>query len=473
MRLAALILSVFACKLVLCASDSSLLTLDPSKELPKAKSSNPEVKSSSSKKKRNELTLDYERCVGTDENPESNAIACGLASITNSITRLEADKVRYPRDLLLEDDESYRSKTPVKSAHKKQSSSLDRMLAKKDFMARINSDVLRGKLELEGSATACEAIKILTSPHFNGIGLEYLNDLPLIYLTKRSFSPYEAFLKRFQYADEYTEILKEYCIPDYKSPEAALTTPFTILSFAFLKPHICADPAVEKFFACLVKTQKGAFLSAEPVFFDYWLRGGQQSWKYLRIYFGNSASHDQSYNLATLITKKYYLNLLNQEMVQFILSIAEFDVNVRLEYAPSSKSSDDDFDFVITVMLSSPETEEDGCGMIPFFHRLVYNPAHSKLILPHVLKHPKLDVTVPTGKIFIEFQGASVIEYNNLSILYLAVLMANVTASNHLYDHPDILNGTETKEFVILIIKYSAVIFFSLIRQFLRSIFYK
>lgn len=324
------------------------------------------------------------------------------------------NKGRSPVDCLLSQDPRYLEYLRTKRSPNKAtaSSSITRKLARPDFMEQVSQAQLEKWLTLRDTSI-WDATKIIESPNFDGTKFSALNSLPLVYLKRRLIVPFIAFLRRFKY------------LPENELQSDDSTTPFTNLVLSFLEPGYLTDPTVDSFFKVLVETQFQAFETDEWRFFDTWLSAGSDAWRFLKIYFEAGPSKSKSESLTSVLTASDYTGPITPELIKYILSFKDFNINVQIPYT------------IVPGQVSA------------FFHIVALDSRFSQAFLSHVLKDPRLDVDVPTGKIIVNFDPAGSIVYENKPIVFLAAAIGNIRAFLDLMDCERII--VSNRDFVIFV----------------------
>ena len=349
-----------------------------------------------------------------------------------------------PLDLLALNDPSYltylSSKPPPKTSTPR--SSIARKLARPNFVKEFTPEQLENCLKLKG-CSSWEAIRILESPDFDGLRLNYLNELPLVYLKRQILSPFEAFLKRFKYQNEFDLLLEHHAV------YSATSTPFSNLVMKFMDHS--DDPCIELLFESLVKNQSTAFEPLEIFFFEVWLSGGTAAWRFLQFYFKYSASETKNRSLIQVLADKSYSGPLSRDLMKFLLSIETFDINAKIHY------------------LDRGDTDSSSSsGTTPFFHILVLDARLSISLLPEILTDPRLDVSVPTGSVTFAYESC-LLTHTDLPITYVAALSGNVWAIFHLMNHDEIFKVTWThKLFLFMIWHFLQILYLSLYNKYFK-----
>lgn len=390
--------------------------------------------------------------------PSKICTAAGIDDLNDDDHSLPSvENELMPIDRLASNDPKYleylASKKSIKS-----STSFKSILGKKDFMKMMKPETLQDWLEIH-TISVWQTAQILESPNFNGLGLKYLNSLPVHYIQKREIVPFEAFMNRFEYLDEFHLVLSTIESDDddtstkavgdeHSENSSSVSTPFTDLASAFSDPEALADPTLEPFFHCLLKTQPAAFHAIEVILFDDWLRTGPEAWKYIRTYFKESGSSTQSFNLASILASDKFADLLGPEFIEFLFKeIPEFNVNVRILYPE---------------ILEGDNSEEKAT---PLLHVLVLKPRLSEYFLSNLLKSPLLDVDVPTGKVTLRFTSCTV-SYVDQPIAFLAAAIFNLPAMFHLnFDGRALANFSSGHLLLFLIYHLFNILFRSLIND--------
>ena len=347
-----------------------------------------------------------------------------------------------PLDLLALNDPSYlaylSSKPPPKTSTPR--SSIARKLARPNVIKEFTPEQLENCLKLKG-CSSWEAIRILESPDFDGLRVDYLNELPLVYLKRQIFSPFDAFLKRFKYENEFDLIL------EHSAVYSATSTPFSNLVMKFMD-HI-DDPCIELLFESLVKNQSTAFEPLEIFFFEVWLSGGTPAWRFLQFYFKYSASETKSRSLIQVLADKSYSGPLTRGLMKFLLSIDAFDINAKIHCLDRGDTDSSSFD-------------------TPFLHILVLDARLSVTLLPEVLADPRLDVSVPTGSITFAYKSCR-LTHTDLPITYLAALSGDVWAIFHLMNHDEIFKVTWTHKLLLFLIwHFLQILYLSLYNKYFK-----
>lgn len=362
--------------------------------------------------------------------------------VINSNNTLKLTSSLFPLDLLALKDPSYlaylSSKPPPKTSTPR--SPIARKLARPNFVKEFTPEQLENCLKLKG-CSSWEAIRILESPDFDGLRLDYLNELPLVYLKRQILSPFEAFLKRFKYQNEL-DLLSEYSVLD-----SATYTPFSNLVMKFMD-HI-DDPCIELLFESLVKNQPAAFEPLEIFFFEVWLSIGTPSWRFLQFYFKYSASETKTRSLIQVLVDKSYSGPLTRDLMKFLLSIETFDINAKIHFLDRGDTDSFSFD-------------------TPFFHILVLDARLSTTLLPEVLADPRLDVSVPTGSVIFAYESCR-LTHTDLPIVYLAALSSNVWAIFHLMNHGEIFKVSWSHKLLFFMIwHFLQILYLSLYNKYFK-----
>lgn len=411
----------------------------------------PSPKSSSSKKWSQEL--EASTSVGIDDDEAMISMPPPVPYI-KTVPVVEVENERMPLDRLAQKDPVYlqylASKKPVKlnPTSSPRTQSLARKLAKESFMKVIDPQTLRSILYVR-DCSMWEATRIFESPHFNGLALDYLNSLPQFYIKRRLIVPFTAFMRRYEYLDEYDSLfVREVDVnPDTRAivstPTASdpdsFSTPFTNLIFAFLKPENLIDPTLDPFFRCLAKHQAAAFARSETLFFHAWLRSGPEAWKFIKIYFSESGSSTQSSHLASLLTADEFKDHLDPNFIEFLIAqVPEFNVNVQIPFFANAMGES---------------------HLSHLLHILVLEPRLSKGFLCNLLKSPQLDVDTPTGTVVFRCISCDVC-YIDKPIAYLAAARANIWAVLHLVADGRAVAKLRLIDFLLFITYHIAVVFF-------------
>ena len=240
-----------------------------------------------------------------------------------------------------------------------------------------------------------DVLKIIESPHFDGLSLKYLNNLPLIYLEERAFAPFAAFLQRFRYRSEIDRFINLSC-SDTNLRNKMYLVPLTFLVLLFTTERNINDPSLEHYFVILLKTQPAAIIPTEFYLLEHWLTEGPDAWKFLRLYFEFIESDTKCENLVKIIIGSYS-NSLTSDFCNFLMSLPNFDLNVKIDYH---------------YIFDCPKTS--------FFHILIMEKKYLTNLLPLFLNDPRLDVTMPTGNIYMKLMDTEIV-YTDCPILFLAI----------------------------------------------------
>lgn len=290
-------------------------------------------------------------------------------------------------DRLSTQDPQYLEYLRLRRSHTRSNTKLTpiaKLLAKPDFMETVTPQQLQDWLLLRDTSI-WDAIKIIESPNFNGVGLDFLNSLPCFYLNRRLLIPYEAFLRRFKFTVDKTIV-------------SATSNAFSNLGFKFLETRCVNDPTFDDFFKILLETQSEPFETFEQLFFDKCLRGGSDSWRFLKYYFEISLSESKSESLIKVLISINLSGPVTSDLIKYILSFKNFDPNTKINQ------------------------------QFYFFHILVLQYRLTKPFLCHVLKDPRLDVNVPTGEVVFECPHFDPIVFENKPIIFLAAVFGNIWA---------------------------------------------
>ena len=331
--------------------------------------------------------------LAADDEPSLGCAVKPCESQSHGLSRV------LPQDLLAQKDENYLKYLKNRSYATDQFDFSHISIEPDTYEPLMKCKYLKNWLNLyDVDEKYLDVLRIIESPHFDGLSLKYLNNLAPIYLEERAFVPFAAFLKRFRYLseiDRLTELID--CEIDISTQVHAVPVSFLVLLFT--TERNINDPSIDHYFVILLKTQLAAIIPSELYFFNYWLTKGPDAWKFLKFYFESIDSDTKSENLLYAIINLSSSDSFPSNFCNFLMSLPNFNLNIKIDY------------YCIL-----------NCAKISFFHILFLLKEQKFFadLLPLVLNDPRLDLTT-TGSIYLEILD-TVVLYKDCSSLFLAIV---------------------------------------------------
>lgn len=349
----------------------------------------------------------------------------------NDIESEVAQVERYPRDLLADKDPEYLEYLRANRKKEKVVTDLVSLIEKKKDNTYTNSNKLEKCLTFEDSnVTEKQVVQMIESSPHVGSTLKCFNGLPQLYLRKRKLPAFTAFMRRFRYQKEFSinsdtagmnlNNLNLNSSTDIKQeqPTGVIgTTPFFALMISILKSVTGRQTCDEKdklFMQVILETQQEVLTSEETVYIDGFLRSGPAAFPFLQQYFAIVESNSKSANLVMVLTSVSYEEIRSPELMQKILDLPNFDVNVRVPFWNLEELKSIGFDEI---------TNE-----IAFFHVVIIEQSCSTTLLSTLLKDPKLDIMAPTGDCIVTYESGLSVHYKDYHPLFLAIMTLNSCA---------------------------------------------